>query len=147
MNAFMNCIGLETLGLRMERLCENALALAEFFESRGVDVNYPALASSPYHERCIKYLGGKGGAILTVRPGSKEKAYKLMNSLEYALIATNIGDVRTLVIHPASTIYLHSDADKMHGAGVFEDTIRISVGIEDKEDLIADFSQAIERIG
>lgn len=146
MNAYMNCIGLETLGLRMERLCENALALAVFLESKGVDVNYPALDPSPYHERCMKYLGGKGGAILTIRPGSKEKAFRLMNSLKYALIATNIGDVRTLVIHPASTIYLHSDAERMHSAGVFEDTIRISVGIEDKEDLIADLSQALERI-
>ena len=146
MNAFMNCIGLETLGLRMERLCENALALAEFFEKKGIDVNYPALDSSAYHERCIKYLGGKGGAILTVRAGSKEKAFRLMNSLKYALIATNIGDVRTLVIHPASTIYLHSDEKQMNSAGVYDDSIRISVGIEDKDDLIADFAQALERI-
>ena len=75
-----------------------------------------------------------------------EKAFKLINSLKYAHIATNIGDLRTLVIHPSSTIYLHSTKEEQEHAGVYEDTIRISVGIEDVEDLIADFTQAIENI-
>ncbi len=147
MNAFLNSIGLETLGLRMERLCSNALKLAEFFESDGrVIVNYPALRSNPYYELVQKQFGGKGGAILTIRAGSKERAFKLINQLKYAINATNIGDVRTLVIHPASTIYTHyTEEQKLH-AGVFEDTIRISIGIEDIDDLISDFKNAIDNL-
>ncbi len=147
MNAYLNSVGLETLGLRMERLCSNALKLAEFFESSGeVTVNYPALKSSPYYELSRKQFGGKGGAILTVRAGSKERAFKLINNLRFATNATNIGDVRTLVIHPSSTIYTHSTEQQKINAGVYEDTIRISVGIEDIEDLIYDFKQAIDNI-
>ncbi len=145
MNAFMNSVGLETLGLRMERLCDNALKLSKFFDSvAGIDVNYPALQKSPYYELSQRLLGGKGGAIVTIRAGSKEKAFQLMNNLKLPLIATNIGDVRTLVIHPASTIYLHSSPEQREKAGVFDDTIRISIGIEDIDDLIEDFAQAIE---
>lgn len=146
MHAFLNTIGLETLGLRMERLCENALKLAQFLESvSGVEVNYPGLQSSPYYELVQKQFGGKAGAILTLRAGSKEKAFKLINSLQYAINATNIGDVRTLVIHPESTIYTHSTEEQKRNAGVYDDTIRISVGIEDIDDLIGDFGQAIEK--
>lgn len=148
MNAFMNSVGMETLGLRMERCCENSLALAEFFrDCGGIEPNYPALDDNPYYELCKEQLGGKGGAILTIRAGSKERAFRLINALKLATNATNIGDVRTLVIHPSSTIYAHGSEEQKHHAGVFEDTIRISVGIEDKEDLIADFKQAVECLG
>jgi O-acetylhomoserine (thiol)-lyase len=147
MNAFMNLIGIETLGLRMERICSNSLKLAEFFESDGrVKVNYPALKSNKYYELTKKQFNGNGGAILTIRTGSKEKAFRLINNLKFAVNATNIGDVRTLVIHPASTIYTHSTEEQKINAGVFDDTIRISVGIEDIEDLISDFKQAIDNI-
>ena len=143
-NAYLNSLGLETLGLRMERICQNALQLAEYLQDvPGMSVNYPALPQSPYYELTKQQLGGKGGAILTLRAGSRERAFKLIDALEYALIATNIGDVRTLVIHPASTIYAHSTPAEMEAAGVYDDSIRISVGIEDIEDLIADFAQAI----
>ena len=146
-NAFMNSVGLETLGLRMERCCQNSLALARFLkECDGIEPNYPALEDNPYYDLCQKQLGGKGGAILTVRAGSKERAFKLINGLKLATNATNIGDVRTLVIHPASTIYAHSNEEQKHSAGVFDDTIRISVGIEDPEDLIEDFRQAIDKL-
>ena len=144
MNAFMNTVGLETLGLRMERICSNAKQLAEYLESRkDVVVNYPALQSSPYYDLVQSQFGGKGGAILTVRAGSKENAFRLINNLQFAVNATNIGDVRTLVIHPASTIYTHSSEQQKLSAGVYDDTIRVSVGIEDINDLIADFAQAI----
>ena len=147
MNAFMNSVGLETLGLRMERCCHNALELAEFFEScEGIEVNYPALKASPFYDLCQKELGGKGGAILTIRAGSKERAFKLINGLKLATNATNIGDTRTLVIHPASTIYAHGSEEQKINAGVFGDTIRISVGIEDASDLIEDFKQSIEKL-
>lgn len=145
-NAYLNNIGLETLGLRMERICATAKQLAEFFESvDGVTVNYPGLASSPYYDLTNKYLNGKGGAIITIRTGSKENAFKVINALQIPLIATNIGDVRTLVIHPYSTIYAHASHEQKENAGVYEDTIRISVGIEDPDDLIYDFKQAIDK--
>lgn len=147
MNAFLNSVGLETLGLRMERLCDNALKLSEFFEADGrVTVNYPALKSNPYYELVQKQFGGRGGAILTIRTGSKERAFKLINALKYAINATNIGDVRTLVIHPASTIYTHSSEEQKLNAGVYEDTIRISIGIEELDDLISDFKNAIDNL-
>jgi O-acetylhomoserine (thiol)-lyase len=89
-------------------------------------------------------LNGKAGGILTLRVGSKERAYKLMNALQYACKATNIGDARTLVIHPASTIYTHSSEEQQQNAGVYPDTIRVSVGIEDTQDLIQDFTDAVQ---
>lgn len=147
MNAYLNLVGLETLALRMQKICDNALALAKFFaETDGVDVNYPALACSQSYSLVQKQLGGNGGGIVTIRTGSKENAYQLMNSLKYALKATNIGDTKTLVIHPTSTIYVHSTEEQRIKAGVFDDTIRISVGIEDAGDLIEDFTQAIHHL-
>ncbi|MCD8012081.1 MAG: aminotransferase class V-fold PLP-dependent enzyme [Lachnospiraceae bacterium] len=193
MNAFLNVVGLETLGLRMERICQNARALAEAIaqlaceqahgqthrqtceqvhgqthgqnheqahgqaceqaheqggqsepgRSRGLSVNYPTLQESPYHALAESQLGGKGGAILTIRVGSKENAYQVMDSLKYAKKATNIGDIRTLVIHPASTIYVHASREQKAAAGVYDDLIRISVGIEDTGDLVEDFTNAI----
>ncbi len=147
-NAYLNCIGLETLGLRMNRLCQNALELASFLEKQtGVTVNYPGLSSSPYKSMIDSQMeDGMGGAILTLRAGSKERAFVLINALKYAHIATNIGDVRTLVIHPASTIYNHADEAQKQSAGVYDDLIRISVGLEDIEDLKEDFAQAISKI-
>lgn len=129
----------------MERLCANALGLARFLEAHpGVGaVRYPGLESSPFFPLVQQELNGMGGAIVTARLGSKARAYQLMNHLKYAQIATNIGDVRTLVIHPASTIYLHSSESQRRSAGVYDDLIRISVGIEDLEDLKEDFAQAL----
>ena len=108
-----------------------------------VTVNYPLLETSSYQKLATEQFGGYGGAILSLRVGSKERAYRLMNQLKFAHIATNIGDLRTLVIHPASTIYIHSTEEMMHAAGVYDDLIRVSVGIEDVQDLIADFIEAI----
>ena len=145
--SFLNSLGLETLGLRMDRLCGNALQLAEFLQGfEGITVNYPALKQSPYYDLVQSQFGGKGGGILTIDAGSKEKAFKLINNLKYATIATNIGDLRTLVIHPDSTIFTHGTKEQKENAGVFEGTIRVSVGIEDIEDLKEDFEQAIQKI-
>lgn len=144
-NAFLNILGLETIGLRVERECQNALALAKALERLpGIyAVNYPGLESSPYHARLQSQMHrGLGGALLTFRCGSKERAFALMDHLKYAYIVSNIGDIRTLVVHPASSIYIHSSKEEMERAGVYEDLIRVSVGIEDIEDLIADFTQA-----
>ena len=145
--SFLNSLGLETLGLRMDRLCSNALQLSEFLQGfDDISVNYPALKSSPYYDLVQKQLGGRGGAILTIDAGTKERAFKLINGLKYATIATNIGDIRTLVIHPESTIFTHSSKEQKEHAGIFEGTIRVSIGIENIEDLKEDFEQAIKNI-
>ena len=144
MNAYLSFIGVDTLGLRMERICENADALAHALNKENdISVNYLTLENHPYHSYVDKQLGGYGGGILNFRAGSKERAFKIINSLKYAFIASNIGDLRTLVIHPASTLYIHTSAEDMEAAGVYDDTVRVSVGIEDKEDLIKDFLDAV----
>lgn len=146
-NSYLNCLGIETLGLRMERACYNALELAKWFEtSEQVEqVNYPGLESSLYHDVAKKQFENGYGAMVTIRMGTKEKAFSVINNLKYALKLSNIGDTKTLVIHPASTIYHASSTLEKENAGVYDDLIRISVGIEDIEDLIADFKQAIEK--
>ena len=147
MNAFLNIVGMETMGLRLERIFKNAYFLAsKLDEMSSITVNYPMLSHNPYRELCERQFDGRGGAILTIRAGSKERAYKLMNALKYAAKATNIGDIRTLVIHPASTIYVHSTEEQKQAAGVFSYTIRVSVGIENIEDLIEDFVSAVNNL-
>lgn len=144
LNAYLNIIGLETLGLRMEKICSNAAELAKSLSSlEGIKVNYPLLFDNEDSKIAKRDLHGKAGGILTLQTGSREKAFKIINSLKTATIASNIGDVRTLVIYPATTLYLHNTKEEMNAAGVFDDTIRISVGIEDAEDLIKDFTDAI----
>ncbi len=145
-NAYLNVIGLETLGLRMDRQCSNALALATWLEETYPDikVNYPGLKSSKWNEIAEKQLKNGYGAILTIRVGSKERAFEVMNKLTIPYILSNIGDTKTLVVHPASTISLHSTPQELEDAGVYDDLIRISVGIEDVDDLIEDFKQAIQ---
>ena len=147
-NAYLNIIGLETLGLRMERQCDNAFELAKWIESNYSDitVNYPGLESSKWHEIAQKQLTNGYGAILTLRVGSKEKAFEFIDSLTIPYTLSNIGDTKTLVIHPGSTISLHSTEKQKEDAGVFEDLIRVSVGIEDIDDIKEDFAQAFKKI-
>lgn len=145
MNAYLNIAGLETLGLRMQRICSNAQLLAEHFKTlRYVkEVNYPGLKDNPYYSLIQQqFRNGYAGGILTIRVESKEKAFQIINNLKYALNISNIGDTKTLVVHPASTIFAHSSPEQKAAAGVYDDLIRISVGLEDIEDLIADFDNA-----
>ena len=130
----------------MERQCANALALATFLEQLNVDiiVNYPGLASSPYHELANRQLDNGYGGIVTFRAGSKERAFQIINSLKLPLIISNVGDTKTLVIHPASTISLYCTEQEKEASGVYDDLIRISVGIEDIKDLKADFENALK---
>ena len=149
MNANLNLLGMETLGLRMERHCHNAYELARWLQETypSVTVNYPGLKSSSWHEIAEKQFDKGYGGILTLRLGSKENAFALIDELKIPYSISNIGDTKTLVIHPGSTISLHSSEKEKEDAGVFEDLIRVSVGIEDIEDLKADFAQAMEKIG
>lgn len=147
MNAYLTILGLETLSLRMERICSNALALAKALDQiSGITVNYPGLPENPCYDLVQQECRGLGGGLLTFRTGSKESAFQVINHLHVALKATSLGDVRTLVIHPRSTIYLHSTPEQCDAAGVYEDTIRVSVGIEDERDLIRDFCEAIAQV-
>lgn len=142
--AFYNMLGMETLGLRMERVCSNAMKLAEHLSKKdGITVNYPGLETSPWHKVAQKTLHTGYGAILTIRVGTKEKAFALMNTLKIPNIVSNIGDTKTLIVHPESTISAHSTREEKENAAVYEDMIRISLGIEDIEDIIEDFDKAI----
>lgn len=145
-NIFLTNVGLDTLALRMERSCQNALTLAAFCaENENVVVNYPGLKSNFYHELAKSQFGERFGTILTLKFGSKEKAFGFLNSLQFAFKASNIGDARTLVIHPASTIYLHLSETEKFNAGVTDDLVRVSVGIEDITDLLDDFELALSK--
>lgn len=142
--AFYNLLGLETLGLRMERACDNAAQLAAYLDKiPGITVNYPGLYSSPWHEIAERILDKRYGAILTIRVGSKERAFAIMNQLKIPQIVSNIGDTKTLIVHPESTLAAHSTEAEKRDAAVYDDMIRVSVGIEDIEDLVKDFEAAI----
>ena len=145
--AFYNLLGMETLGLRMERACDSAMKLAEYFEKTdGITVNYPGLSSSPWHETAERVLENGYGAILTIRVGSKERAFAMMNALTIPKIVSNIGDTKTLIVHPESTLNAHSTPEEKEHAAVYDDMIRISVGIEDIEDLLEDFDRTIKEV-
>ena len=146
MNIFLTNVGLDTLALRMERACENALTLAKHLQTKKAEVNYPGLEENSYNELAKKQFGDRFGAMLTLRFETKERAFRFINALNYTLRASNIGDVRTLAIHPASTIYLNVAAHEKEFAGVTEDLIRVNVGIEDISDLIDDFGRALSKI-
>ena len=146
--AYYNLLGMETLGLRMERACDNAMQLAAYIEEnyKDITVNYAGLETSNWHEIAKSQFDGHYGGIFTLRLGSKERAYAFINALKYPLKVSNIGDTKTLVIHPESTISVHSTEEEKKAGGVFDDLVRVSVGIEDIDDLIWDFKQAIESL-
>lgn len=145
-NAFYNILGIETLGIRMERVCSNAMILAKYLNDNydNLSVNYPGLENNEFYDIAKKELNNGYGGIITIRTGSKEKAFKFINALQIPLNVSNIGDTKTLVIHPSSTISAHSTEEEKKIAGVYDDLVRISVGIEDVQDLIEDFTQALE---
>jgi len=146
-NAFLLLQGIETLHLRLERHSENALAVARHLEQHpGVEwVNYPGLESSPYYARARKYLpNGKGGLVAFGIKGGYEAGKKLIDSLELFSLVANIGDAKSLVIHPASTTHQQLSVEEQATTGVTPELVRLSVGIEDIRDILADLDQAIE---
>lgn len=148
MSAFLNLTGIETLSLRMKQHCENTLKVAEYLEAheKVVSVNYPKLKSSPYYDLAEKYYEKGASGILTLRLGSKERCFKFINELKLIVNLTNVGDTKTLIIHPASTICLSNTEEEKLQMGVYEDLIRLSVGIEDIEDIIGDIEEALKAI-
>jgi O-acetylhomoserine (thiol)-lyase len=146
-NAFLILQGIETLHLRLERHSQNALAVAKHLEQHpGVEwVNYPGLESSPYYARAQKYLPDGQGAIVTFGiKGGYEAGKTLINSLELFSLLANIGDAKSLVIHPASTTHQQLSEEEQAATGVTPELVRLSVGIEDVLDILADLDQAIE---
>ncbi len=146
-NSFLILQGIETLHLRMERHSANALAVAKHLEAHpGVEwVNYPGLESSAYHERAKKYLPTGQSALVTFGiKGGYEAGKKLIDSLELFSLVANIGDAKSLVIHPASTTHQQLTEEEQKGTGVTPELVRLSVGIEDIRDILADLNQAIE---
>jgi O-acetylhomoserine (thiol)-lyase len=147
-NSFLFLQGLETLHLRMPRHSENALAVAEYLEKhpQAAWVNYPGLASSPEHEKVKKYLTKGAGAIIGFGiKGGAEAGKKFINSLGLVSHLANIGDAKTLAIHPATTTHQQLSAAEQLAAGVTPDFIRLSIGIEHVDDIIADIGQALNK--
>lgn len=148
-NSFLLIQGLETLSLRVERHVQNALELAQWLEQHpSVEyVLYPGLKSNPYHELAKKYLtNGFGGILQVAIKGGKESAAKFINSLKLVSHLANVGDAKTLAIHPASTTHEQLSEAEQIAAGVDPNLVRISVGIEHIDDIKADLQQAFEKI-
>ncbi len=148
-NSFLLLQGLETLSLRTERHSDNALKLAHYLDEHPkVDyVNYPGLESSPYHENAKKYLRKGFGAVLSFKlKGTLEEADQLVDSLQLIIHTANVGDAKTLIIHPASTTHQQLDEKEQKASGVFPGILRISVGIEHIDDIINDLDQALSNL-
>ncbi len=145
-NSFLMLQGLETLSLRAERCCANTLAVAEFLEGHPAvaSVNYPGLKSNPYHANACKYLRNGFGGVLTFRvKGGFEAAAALVGRLELILHVGSVGDAKSLIVHPASTTHSQLSGQEQIAAGVYPDMLRLSVGIENVDDLIADLQAAL----
>lgn len=149
MNAFLLNMGIETLHLRMERHSSNALAVAKWLEKNDkVEwVNYPGLESDRYHELAKKYLSkGASGVISFGVKGGRDAAMKLMDNLKLAAIVVHVADARTSVLHPASTTHRQLTDEQLAECGVLPEQIRMSIGIENAEDIIEDLEQALAKI-
>ena len=146
MNAFMLLQGMETLSLRMKQHVKNAQAVAEFLEAhpKVERVNYPGLATNKYHALAQRYFPKGPGAILSADfAGGQEAALRVLERLRIFDYMVNVGDAKSLAVHPSSSTHFGLSAEEKASAGVFDNTLRFSIGIEDTEDLIADLEQAL----
>ena len=145
--AHYTLMGVETLSLRMERHVENALTLAQWLEDRPevAEVTFSGLPSSPYHERQKRVYPKGAGALFTVRlKAGYEACVELVENLQLFSHVANLGDARSLIIHPASTTHKQLSEQQQTAAGAGPDVIRLSIGIEDAKDIIADLEQAMK---
>ena len=146
-NSWATMLGLETLHLRMERHCENAMKVAEFMEKHPAveKVEYPALPSSPFYGLTKKYLPKGASAVFTFEiKGGREAGAKFCDNLKLLRIVANLGDTRSMVSHPATTTHSQLSDEQLEAAGISASTIRLSIGIESAEDIIADIAQALD---
>lgn len=144
-NAYLQSLGLDTLGLRIEKSCRNTLDIAQFLkkQQKVKQVNYPGLKDSENFQIITSQFNGLGGSILTFKLDNKQDCFSFMNKLTIIRRATNIHDNKSLIIHPASTIFCEYDDELKKEMGVPDTLLRLSVGIEDVEDLIEDISAAL----
>ena len=147
--SFLTMLGLETLSLRVERVNKSVARVAQILEEKlpeGIEVNHPSLAKSEDHARYLSDFPNGCGPLLTIDCGTPERAFAFLNALNMATLTANIGDNRTLALHMQSTIYSDFDAQTRKFLGVTEGLIRVSIGLEDPEEIAKDFLQAVEAL-
>lgn len=145
-NAYFQILGLETMSLRIDKSCDNALKVSEYLEEekRIKSVNYPGLRSNKYNGIVKKQFRGIGGSLLTFELDSKDKCFRFINALKMIRRSTNLCENKTLIIHPSSTIFCEYSNEEKRELGVNDRMIRLSIGIEDGDDIIEDISLLIE---
>ena len=149
MNCYMLNLGLESLAVRVQRHCENAQKVAEFLEAHEKIgwVNYPGLKSNKYYERAQKYMpSGTCGVVSFGVKGGRKAAEEFMKHLKVAIIATHVADAHTCVLHPASSTHRQMTDEELIAGGVAPDLVRLSVGIENADDIIEDLAQALANV-
>ncbi|NOX26418.1 MAG: O-acetylhomoserine aminocarboxypropyltransferase/cysteine synthase [Deltaproteobacteria bacterium] len=147
-NAYLQTLGLETLSLRLDKTCANTQKIADFLENQPhiAAVHYPGLVSSPYHEIAARLFHGKYGGVLTFDLADQDSCFALMDSLQLIKRATNINDNKTLILHPASTIFVEYGEAEKTAMGLRSTMLRLSVGIEDYEDLLDDLQRGLKTL-
>jgi len=145
-NAWLILKSLETLDLRVRRACDNALAVARFLEARVQHLLYPGLPSHPQHALAMRQMA-TGGTIIALFLADQAQAHGLLDALQLIDISNNLGDSRTLMTHPATTTHASVSAEVREGMGITQGMLRLSVGIEDVQDLIEDLDQALASVG
>jgi O-acetylhomoserine (thiol)-lyase len=140
--SYQTMLGLETLPLRMERIVQSIETIVRALDKEGLKINHPSLASHPHHARYKEQFTQGCGTLFTIDMGSKEKAFSFLNKTKLATLTANIGDSRTLALHMASTIYRDFDEKTKEFLGITPGLIRISIGLENPQDIINDFLKA-----
>jgi len=140
--SYQTMLGLETLPLRFERVTNSINIITKKLSDNGIEVNHPSLPSHPHHERYQTQFSNGCGTLLTIDMQSKERAFEFLRKTKLATITANIGDSRTLALHMASTIYSDFDQETRKFLGITDGLIRISIGLENPEDIINDFLNA-----
>ncbi|MFT5661360.1 MAG: O-acetylhomoserine (thiol)-lyase [Sulfurimonas sp.] len=140
--SYQTMLGLETLPLRMDRIISSVEIIATELNKKGLNVNHPCLSLHPHHERYKTDFKNGCGTLFTIEMGTKEKAFKFLNATKLATLTANIGDSRTLALHMASTIYRDFDDETKKFLGITDGLIRISIGLENPQDIINDFLEA-----
>lgn len=149
MNAFLTLQGIETLALRMPRHCDNALAVAQHLQKhpKVTWVNFAGLPDNKYYPLAQKYLGGRGGGVFTFGvKGGHEAGKKIVGAMKLFSHVANIGDTRSLIVHPSSTTHSQLSDEQKTALGIGPEAVRVSIGIEDVNDIIADLDQALAQI-
>ena len=148
-SSFLLNLGIETLPVRMDRYCENALKVAQFLKSSDKieSITFPALEGDKYHDRAVKYLGGRSSGVISfVIKGGRDAAVRFMDSLELASNEVHVADIRTCVLHPASATHRQLTDEQLVACGINGGMVRFSVGLENVEDIIEDIKKGLAAV-